>query len=197
MLKRAIAGIFLTVMWISCGTWAVAQTISQQPLEKAAAREVKSPHPPGCLAAWPAKQKLTGSLLGMVTPADPVEEPPIPAKAFLFLMPDHPISVCAAPSEDYPAYEDVVRIKITTLSLRDLLYVIRTWGPDDIRITGTLNTAQTIGQLPGPVIFGINNFKFCWRPMTKAASPFVKPYEPPWKCMKSDAWFKKLPRPHF
>lgn len=132
----------------------------------------------------------------MVLPAFPEEDPLKPAKAFLFLYLDHPIAVCAAPSVDYTAYEDVIRVKITTLSPSDLRYEMRTWGPDDIRIKSTLNTAQTLGQIPGPVIFDINKFQFCWRPETKATSPFIKPFELPWKCMKSDAWFKKLPGPH-
>jgi hypothetical protein len=198
MLKRATARIFLTLMWVSCGVWVAAQTV-RQPLEQAAAREVKSPHPPGCLAAWPAQQALTGRLLGVVLPPFPEEDPPVPAKAFLVLSLDGPTSVCAAPRMHYPAYEDVVRVKIINLSLRDFLYVMRTWGPDDVRITSTLNTAETIGQEPGPVVFDSANFQFCWRPPPKVAhhpTPAAPNIASAWTCMSSGAWFKRLPGPH-
>lgn len=199
MVKSAAARIlFLTLMCASCGTWAAAQAL-RQPLEQAAAREVKLAHPPGCLAAWPIRQTLTGRLLGIVVPAFPDENPPVPAKAFLFLLLDRPISVCAAPGVHYPAYEDVTRVKIVNLSLSDFFYVIRTWGPSDIRITSTLNTEETLGQVPGPVIFESANFRFCWRPASRAArhaASSARDLAPGWKCAGSGEWFKLLPGPH-
>ncbi len=202
MLQRPMARMLLAVFLAGAG-WgvgAIAQTLGQ-PLEDAAARVVKTPHPPGCLAAWPARQTLTGTLLGIVLPPFPVEDPPVPARSFLFLSPNSPIAVCATPGIHYPAYEDVIRIKISTLSPADFRYAMKTWGPDEIRITGTLNTAQTMGQLPGPVIFGINNFRFCWRPLTKTeyTPRWIAPNAPPppaWTCLSSDQWFNRLPGPH-
>ncbi len=96
--------------------------------------------------------------MGLVLGAVPEENPPIPAKAFLFLLLDRPIAICAAPQVFTPAYEDVTRIKLTNLSVSDFLYVLHTWGADDIRITSTLSRATTIGQEPGPVVFDAARF---------------------------------------
>lgn len=78
------------------------------------------------------------------------------------------------------------QIKIANLSESDFPYVMHTWGSDDIRITSTLNTAQTMRQEPGPVIFDTTDFHFCWLANNVQG----------WRCITSDAWFKRLPGPH-
>lgn len=111
---------------------------------------------------------LEGRLLGIVLGPYPEENPPVPAKSFLFLLLDGPVAVCASPPE--PAYEDVTRIKIANLSDSDFQYVMHTWGADEIRIKSTLNTEQTIRQAPGTVIFDTANFQFCWRSVSKSVN---------------------------
>lgn len=178
---------------------AVAASPLTQPLAEAAAREVRSSHPPGCLDAWPVEQKLQGRLLGIVLGAFPEEDPPEPARSFLFLLVDDPISVCASAPNHFPAYEAVTRIKLVNLSLSDLLYVMHAWGSDEILIMSTLGTAETIGQEPGPVIFNSANFKFCWRSTSKAvrrADSATHGRGSDWTCINSGAWFRRLPGPH-
>lgn len=127
-----------------------------QPLEDSAARLSSSPHPDGCLAPWPAKQTLDGRLVGIVWGGAPDSE------AILYLSLDSPIAVCASPENYSPAWEDVTRIKIQNMSVRDFLYVMRTWARYEVQITGTLNTAGNNHQEPGPVLFG-NDFELCGR----------------------------------
>lgn len=179
----------VAALWLSCQTAANAVPTPQQPLEAAAAREVKSRHPAGCLAAWPIKQTLEGSLIGLVVGGAPAENPPLHPEAFLFLLMNAPISVCASPANGYPAYEDVTRVKIISLSLSDFQYVMHSWGADEIRITSTLNTAQTFEQEPGPVIFDAGSLKFCWRSVSSDTHGN-------WQCLNGDAWFQRLPGPH-
>jgi len=189
----------LAALWQGCQNSANAIPPPQQPLEAAAAREVKQPHPDGCLAAWPTKQTLEGRLIGIVQGPFPEEDPHPTAKAFLFLLLDYPIAVCASPSNGYPAYEDVTRIRITTfLSLSDFLHVMQTWGSDEIRITSTLNTAQTYGQEPGPVIFDAGDLKFCWQSVATTddhAGAGQRRDEPGWMCNDSSGWVKRSPGP--
>jgi len=183
--------------WLGCQASVNAVQPPPQPLEAAAAREVTSPHPDNCLAAWPVKQTLEGRLLGIVLGPFPEED--TPAKSFLFLLLDDPISVCASPENRYPAYEDVTRIKVANLSPSDFGYAMHTWGADQIRIKSTLNAAQTIRQEPGPVIFDTTDFQFCWRPVSRAAHDSVPTTDglvSDWTCMDSTAWFSQLPGPH-
>ena len=181
--------IYAPALWLSFQTPVDAIPPPHQPLEAAAAREVNSPHPDGCLAAWPVKQTLAGRLMGIVQGSVPEENPPVPAKSFLFLLLDNPVSVCASPSNHYPAFEDVTRIRLASLSLTDFMYVMHKWGSDEIRITSTLNTAQTFGQEPGPVIFDTADFQFCWRrPSNREGTG--------WKCIGSQALSEELPGPH-
>lgn len=181
MPKRVARWTCLLAVWLGCQVPAHAVPPPQQPLEAAAAREVKS-DPPGCLGASPVKQTLEGGLLGIVVGPVPEENPPVPARSYLFLLLDYPLTVCASAPD--PAYEDVTRIKIANLSPSDFAYVMHTWGSDRIRITSTLETAATIYQEPGPVIFGYE-FQFCWMPLAGG-----------WQCMNSDEWAKRLPGPH-
>ena len=117
--------------------------------------------------------------MGIVLGPYPEENPPVPARYFLFLLLDSPVAVCASPGNNYPAYEDVTRIRIATfLSLSDFLNVMSKWGADEIRIRSTLNTAQTFGQEPGPVIFDGNDLQFCGRPVRGDTD---------WKCMDENA----------
>jgi len=166
MPKRLATWTLLPALWLSCQAavkpteppshqlqgWAPAP----QPLEDSAARMSSSLQPEGCLAPWPAKQTLDGRLVGVVWGGAPDSD------AILYLSLDRPIAVCASPENHYPAWEDVTRIKIQNMSVRDFLYVMRTWARDKVQITGTLNTAQNIHQAPGPVIFG-NDFELCGR----------------------------------
>jgi len=108
----------------------------------------------------------------------------VPAESFLFLLLDDSIAVRASPPD--PAYEDVTRIKIVNLSESNFLYVMHTWGADEIRITSTLNTAQTYHQYPGPVIFETGAFQFCWRSDDADG----------WKRLDSTEWIRRLPGPH-
>jgi hypothetical protein len=181
-MRRYVATwISVPAVWMSFQIPATA-VASPPPLEAASAHQVNIAHPAGCLDAAPIRQTLEGWLLGFVVGPAREENPPVPATSFLFLVLDHPIAVCASVSD--PAYESVTRIKITSLSDSDLLYVMHTWGGDEVRITSTLDSAATVYQEPGPVIFG-DDFQFCWR------HPSGR-----WKCMDSDAWSKRLPGPH-
>lgn len=198
MLKSFATLICVSAAMLFCQIAFPASPLTQ-PLAEAAAREVRSSHPPGCLDAWPVEQNLEGRLLGIVLGAFPEENPPVPARSFLFLSLDDPISVCASAPNHFPAYEAVTRIKLINLSLSDFLYVMRTWGSDEIRIMSTLGTAETIGQEPGPVIFNSANFKFCWRSVLKAMRPADSATNggaSAWTCMNSGAWFHQLPGPH-
>jgi hypothetical protein len=187
MSMRLTTLFWLTVILLSCQLPACAAVL-RQPLAEAAAREVRTPHPPGCLDAWPVEQNLEGRLLGIVLGAFPDEHPPVPARAFLFLLLNHPIAMCASPKLFYPAYTDVTRVAISNLSLQDFLYVMRAWGPDQIRIKSTLNSANTTGEEPGPVIFDTANFNFCWRQSSRGKRRS-------WKCVNSEEWSKMLPGP--
>ncbi len=194
MPKCLPAVLCMSTLWLSC--WPFAASIAQdQPLEQASAHESVLPNPAGCLAAWPTKQTLTGRLMGIVLGAVPEENPPIPAMAILYLSLERPIAVCAAPQMSYPAYEDVIRIKIENLSPSAFQYAMHTWGSRDIRITSTLNTAQTVGQEPGPVIFDTSDFRFCWKPLFNAKRNTIHPEEDDhsgWTCLNSDKWIAVL-----
>lgn len=189
MRRHVVAWFYVSALWLSCQVPANAVPPPQQPLEAAAAREAKSAQPDGCLPAWPVTQSLKGRLMGIVLGPYSEEKPPVPAESFLFLLLDNPVAVCASTRNDYPAYEDVTRIKIVNLSLADFLDVMHTWGSDEIRITSTLNTTQTFGQEPGPVIFDAGDFQFCWLHPSNGE-------ESDWECMGSIAWSRRLPGPH-
>jgi len=178
---------WVLVLWWSCQV--PASTEAPEPLNQPPAREVKA-DPPGCLAAFPVKQTLEGNLRGVVLAGAPEEDPPIPKSGALLLSLKTRVAVCAAPREGYPAYEDVTVVGLSNLSLSDLQYVMHRWGADDIRITSTLDTAQTFGQaLIGPVIFDSAQFEFCWRRRSN-------PKQGAWKCMDATAWGDQLPGPH-
>lgn len=130
--------------------------------------EGKTDHPAGCLYARPKVHPITGSLAATFYPAVPQELPPIKARAFLFLTTAEPISVCAFFSHGahlttkIPSFVNVDKIGMGWWPVVTARLILKKWGEDQIRITGSLGNALLTGGAPGVVIFWEEK-QFCSR----------------------------------
>jgi len=97
------------------------------------------------------------------------------SESYLYLLLDHPISVCAAPEAFFPAYENVTRIKIRNLPASEAIAAIQTWGTESVQITSKLEVAQNSHQEPGPVIFDPFDAQICGTRLSSGK-------EPRWEC---------------